>query len=448
MAAWIVLLVSTYILLSRLTSVSSSSQHALFQSFARSNASSSGRVESGRRFLLDYINRPFVKSFNLSDGSVVDCVRIEDQLGIQHPLLKNHKILRKPTILQPQSSDRSASSRSGRFKRNATSSSPWQLFHHEHNSCPDATVPVRRLLPKDLDRMQTPEVFLHKYPQSIQSGTHRIPASPNSRSSRKKRRRRRTRRDHHLTPPSVDGHQYAIVQAVGSFSGSQAYLSIWDPAVATSSDFSLSQLWLGGGSHESINTVEAGWQVYELLNGDRSPHLFIFWTADSYKNSGCYNLRCPGFIQTSPNVLLGGAISSISSPDSSLFFKKFLIFKDPVAWWLQIDDEWVGYWPASLFTTLGQSSQWMQWGGEVCLSGASDGPELSTQMGSGFFPAEGNTRAASQCELAYLDDQMRQFDAVDLAEFSTDPECYTARKYFDRNWGSYIIFGGRGCSKS
>ncbi|EFJ20950.1 hypothetical protein SELMODRAFT_108410, partial [Selaginella moellendorffii] len=341
------------------------------------------------------------------DGSVVDCVRIEDQLGIQHPLLKNHKIL---------SSDRSASSRSGRFKRNATSSSPWQLFHHEHNSCPDATVPVRRLLPKDLDRMQTPEVFLHKYPHKRLMGS------------------------------SLS--QYAIVQAVGSFSGSQAYLSIWDPAVATSSDFSLSQLWLGGGSHESINTVEAGWQVYELLNGDRSPHLFIFWTADSYKNSGCYNLRCPGFIQTSPNVLLGGAISSISSPDSSLFFKKFLIFKDPVAWWLQIDDEWVGYWPASLFTTLGQSSQWMQWGGEVCLSGASDGPELSTQMGSGFFPAEGNTRAASQCELAYLDDQMRQFDAVDLAEFSTDPECYTARKYFDRNWGSYIIFGGRGCSKS
>ncbi|KAJ7535669.1 hypothetical protein O6H91_12G042200 [Diphasiastrum complanatum] len=395
----------------------------------------------------DYVNIPRVRSFNLSDGSIVDCVPIERQLSLKHPSLQNHQIQLAPSL--PESA-------SALFKteKELPSLVPWQLFHVEHGSCPDGSIPVHRLACCETRDFHSPDIFLKKYPTE-----QRGYAKNSTKGSRTRMR---------IQPPAVDdGHQYAIVESVGNFAGAQAYLSVWDPSVATASDFSLSQLWVGAGAQDDINTVEAGWQVYELLNGDRNPHLFIFWTADSYRSSGCYNLRCPGFVQTNSRVVLGGAISSVSSPDSSLYFKKFLVYKDPSAWWLQIDGEWVGYWPAILFTTLKNSADWLQWGGEVCLSAAAaaaasgssangsssssssssstDESQITTEMGSGYFPTDGNTKAASQCELGYIDTQLNVYAATDLRQFSTDPNCYSAATYYDDDWGSYIVFGGTGC---
>lgn len=34
--------------------------------------------------------------------------------------------------------------------------------------------------------------------------------------------------------------------------------------------------------------------------------------SDAYHTTGCYNLRCPGFVQTSRSIVLGGAISPVS----------------------------------------------------------------------------------------------------------------------------------------
>ncbi|KAK8683022.1 hypothetical protein V6N13_039097 [Hibiscus sabdariffa] len=59
-------------------------------------------------------------------------------------------------------------------------------------------------------------------------------------------------------------------------------------------EFSLAQIWVVADRGPEANTVEAGWQ------------------SDGYKKTGCYNLECPGFVQTSHKLTLGGKIVPIS----------------------------------------------------------------------------------------------------------------------------------------
>lgn len=45
--------------------------------------------------------------------------------------------------------------------------------------------------------------------------------------------------------------------------GAKASINVWTPAVTDPYEFSLSQLWVISGSFgNDLNTVEAGWQVY------------------------------------------------------------------------------------------------------------------------------------------------------------------------------------------
>jgi hypothetical protein len=53
-----------------------------------------------------------------------------------------------------------------------------------------------------------------------------------------------------------------------------------------------------GGNGSTLQTAEVGWQVYPQKYGNSYPTLFIYWTADGYNRTGCYNLDCSAFIQT------------------------------------------------------------------------------------------------------------------------------------------------------
>lgn len=44
--------------------------------------------------------------------------------------------------------------------------------------------------------------------------------------------------------------------------GAKATLNVWEPKIEQANEFSLSQLWILGGSFgEDLNSIEAGWQV-------------------------------------------------------------------------------------------------------------------------------------------------------------------------------------------
>jgi hypothetical protein len=57
--------------------------------------------------------------------------------------------------------------------------------------------------------------------------------------------------------------QHAIAYVEGDkYYGAKATINVWEPKIQQPNEFSLSQLWILGGSFgEDLNSIEAGWQV-------------------------------------------------------------------------------------------------------------------------------------------------------------------------------------------
>lgn len=58
--------------------------------------------------------------------------------------------------------------------------------------------------------------------------------------------------------------QHAIAYVEGErYYGAKATINVWEPKIQQPNEFSLSQIWVLGGSFgEDLNSIEAGWQVY------------------------------------------------------------------------------------------------------------------------------------------------------------------------------------------
>lgn len=55
------------------------------------------------------------------------------------------------------------------------------------------------------------------------------------------------------------------------FYGAKATMNVWEPKIQQTNEFSLSQIWILGGSFgEDLNSIEAGWQVHS------KPSLYIY----------------------------------------------------------------------------------------------------------------------------------------------------------------------------
>jgi hypothetical protein len=49
--------------------------------------------------------------------------------------------------------------------------------------------------------------------------------------------------------------------------------------------------------------------------------------ADAYQHTGCYNLKCAAFVQINKKIVIGGAISPISTYNGKQFDIKITIWK-------------------------------------------------------------------------------------------------------------------------
>ncbi|KAJ7295543.1 hypothetical protein O6H91_Y181500 [Diphasiastrum complanatum] len=202
----------------------------------------------------------------------------------------------------------------------------------------------------------------------------------------------------------------------------------------------------------SLNTAEVGWQVYPSLHpsdNPLAPHLFVYWTADAYKSTGCYNLGCAGFVQTNNKWVLGGTVSPYTTLDvhaNNEYEISLVVFYDSTTpgWWLSISDTTIGYWPSSLYTTLQASADLLQWGGEILPSATTVG-HTTTAMGSGAFPIEGYPVAAYHRNVTYATSPHTFFDATLQIQAVTNANCYNIsveQGDFSSSWGSYFFFGG------
>ncbi|KAD5802712.1 hypothetical protein E3N88_14072 [Mikania micrantha] len=243
---------------------------------SRSRVTSSIKVHKQ----LNLLNKAPVKSIKSPDGDTIDCVHISHQPAFDHPILKNHTIIKTRPSYHPDWIKDVNNKMNGSKVGSLTSpprkhESITQLWH-SNGKCPKGTIPIRRTNKDDVKKKHSLLV-----------------AQPSFTDVRK-------------------GHEYAIVNTNGVFYGAKATLNLWNPMIQEQKEFSLGQLWITGGSIYDLNTIEAGWQVAPPVFGDTNTRLFIYWTSDGYQHTGCYNHQCSGFIQTNNEIALGGSISPTS----------------------------------------------------------------------------------------------------------------------------------------
>jgi hypothetical protein len=247
-------------------------------------------------------------------------------------------------------------------------------------------------------------------------------------------------------------HEYADTDHYVDNLGTFGYLNVWNPYVYKSNEFSLAQVAIVRGSGTSKQTIEAGWQDYEGLYGDTSPHLFVYYTTNGYTANGDdiggYNSDVDGFVQYSSTVFPGEKVSTIqalSVMGGSQYSINVGIRLSSGNWWIKFGDTWVGYYPASLFATTGlrSKSDKVSWYGEVVDDG--DGVDSYTDMGSGQFPSAGWRYAAYMRNLEVVTTTGASL-AYNGVAWVSNASNYDIDTHFTNtgSWGSYMYYGGPG----
>ncbi|XP_010552429.1 PREDICTED: uncharacterized protein LOC104822780 [Tarenaya hassleriana] len=387
------------------------------------------------------LNKPAAKIIQSPDGDIIDCVHMSKQPAFDHPFLKDHKIQMRPNY-HPE----------GLFGDNKVSAkpkdktNPVRQLWHEYGKCPEGTIPIRRTKEDDVLR-----------------------ASSVKRYGKKKHRTVPVPRSAEPDLMNQNGHQHAIAYVEGDkYFGAKATINVWEPKIQQPNEFSLSQIWILGGSFgEDLNSIEAGWQVSPDLYGDNNTRLFTYWTSDAYQATGCYNLLCSGFIQINSEIAMGASISPVSGYRNSQYDISILIWKDPKEghWWMQFGNDYVlGYWPSFLFSYLADSASMIEWGGEVVnaesrklivlLYNALPTIRIIFYQEPEVPKRDNNLVDCSSSGLFSRSSYFRNIQVVDssnnlkapkgLGTFTEQSNCYDVQTGSNDDWGHYFYYGGPG----
>ncbi|CAA0823252.1 Protein of Unknown Function (DUF239 [Striga hermonthica] len=364
---------------------------------------------------LGRLNKPSVKSIKSPDGDIIDCVHISHQPAFDHPIFQNHTIQMRPSY-HPEKLLLTES-------KNEAGPKPMAQLWHMNGRCPEGTVPMRRTKKEDLFRASSINKYGKKNKKSMPRPTSDDAPEPNL--------------------VNQNGHQHAIAYVEGdAYYGAKATINVWNPKIQQSNEFSLSQLWILGGSFASdLNSIEAGWQVSPDLYGDNNTRLFTYWTV-SLIWIHQYNKIIKGSILHLKKVKL--KLNNIGKIDKISVC--FLIVIDPKEgnWWMQFGNEHVlGYWPGFLFSYLSESASMVEWGGEV-VNSQSDGQHTTTQMGSGHFSEEGFGKASYVRNIQVVDSSNNLRAPKDIGIFTEQSSCYNVQLGNNGGWGNFFYYGGPG----
>ncbi|MEV4276909.1 neprosin family prolyl endopeptidase [Actinoplanes xinjiangensis] len=166
--------------------------------------------------------------------------------------------------------------------------------------------------------------------------------------------------------------------------GAYANFSINKPTLASADYHTLAELAVQSSSGNQI--VEVGWNVDQVVNGDDDPHLFVFHWVNGQPT--CYN-GC-GFVQYSANISPGDTLPQDVT-------KRLGIQYYNGAWWIAYDTEWVGYYPAALWSGGFTQTGLVQVFGEVAAAAAAP----CTDMGNGLHGAS-DTSSARIGSVSYI----------------------------------------------
>jgi hypothetical protein len=296
-------------------------------------------------------------------------------------------------------------------------------------SCAKGTIPMRRLELKRMAAFETLEHFRHKRGRPSGQGIEAGEA------------------------PESTVHEHAKAYEYVTNWGAESTLNVWKAYTEKPSEFSLSQIWVVGGTGSGLQTVEAGWQVYRNRHTSHpsDAHLFIYSTQDDYNSTGCYDLECDDFVQTDSSVAIGGYYTKQSVVGGSQYVSKILIQKDGTTgnWWVAVGGVYAGYYPRSLYNSAGIRDQAAKvtFGGEIVNTWPS-GRHTKTDMGSGYKPADGFGYAAYQRTIRYVNTS-NFYTTPSLTEWRANAACYDIDSGYDSgSWKTYVYLGGEGYNSS
>ncbi|XP_061374740.1 protein neprosin-like [Gastrolobium bilobum] len=382
---------------------------------------------------LKHLRRHSLKTIQSKDGDIIDCIDIKKQPAFDHPALKDHKIQMAPTPTYNSVKEDTTPTKSKpkTMKQRAEGSSMivtsqvWQ----KSGTCPEGTIPVRRIRKRDLLKAHSIEEYGRKKP----SFSHRKVDQLNQNLE---------------SFLQLQNHSKAILFTDGyRYLGGKGDLKVCNPFVERDDEYSTAQIALLNGAYNDFECIESGWAVNPSVYGDRQTRLFIYWTADASKKTGCFDLICPGFVQTSNEIALGAAIYPISIPGGLPYIINIYIYKDPITnnWWLQYGEKTnVGYWPPELFEAICYNAESVEWGGEVYSTRvAHSTPHTRTQMGNGHF-ATVYGDACSVSRMRIHDNSATLKIPEWVAKFSDEYYCYDVWYMGDYIEDPQLYYGGPG----
>jgi Neprosin len=392
---------------------------------ARVRVTTESSVEEMRQHILGLYRGVQVGHSYVLGSQTFDCVPMQQQPSVR--LLGLRKI-----ASAPPSSALTGVARQGDHSIAIPSQLPADKTEDEFGNsfgCEANTIPMARITLDQMSRFETLQKFLSKGPNG--AGHPLEPAKPAS----------------PVTGSSAHAYSFAY-QYVNNL-GPSTNINLWRPYVYTDQNeiFSLAQLWTIGYSSNPVQTAETGWQNYPGLYGNEDSNLFIYWTADGYQNTGCYNLSCPGFVQTSNSLHLGAGFTNYSMFNGSQYEIKLQYYLYQGNWWLNVGGSWVGYYPSSIYNggQLSQYSNLIEFGSES-VPGVFQGVNVWPSEGSTLFSSSGWSYAAYQ-RLVYYVDPSGTSVWSSLTANQPSPACYTINgPAYDPSWGEYFYFGGPGGS--
>ena len=369
-------------------------------------------LEEMRRHLLSLYKGVTVShSIALSD-QVFDCMPIEQQPGVR---LSGAKHIADPPPVSPAMS---------LFADLPHDKGGAEATQGTTEKCEAGTIPMHRITLAETARFKTLRNFFDKGPKGA-GRLHRHGAQPA------------------LAPPT---HAYAHAYQFLTNYGGYGALNLWNPIVSDGFPFlevfSLSQHWYSDGA--ATQTAEVGWQVYPAKYNTHDAVLFVYWTADGYNKTGCYNLECSAFTQINNNYHLGGPWPSYSTAGGQQYEVWVGYYLYQGNWWLAVGGDWVGYYPTSLYNggQMASSASEIDFGGETA-----PGTFYWPSMGSGQFAEAGWQQAAYQRGISVRDINGYLSNALSLTVSQPSPLCFDATTpAYDgsSDWTNYFYFGGPG----
>ncbi|KAJ0232390.1 AslB [Hirschfeldia incana] len=376
------------------------------------------------------LNKPALKTIKSEDGDVIDCIDIYTQHAFDHPALRNHKIQMNPSV--------EFDTKKTTIPNNGSSKPITSQIWSKSGTCPVGTIPVRRVNREDIMRASSPSHFgrktHHRYNFLDNALQHK--ANFNLTAER-------------IREPGSNNRSEAMIVALGfNYLGAQSDINIWNPPGVRAGDYSSAQISLIGGISNSFENIEAGWMVNPSVFGDSRTRLFASWTKDAYTSTGCINLLCSGFVQTTTKFALGAAIEPVSIARGDQFVIAVSMYLDPNSgnWWLTCGNNVMGYWPGTLFNGLKHSATAVQWGGEVYSpNGIMKKPHTKTPMGSGNWASSLWKRACFHTNLRIKDFSMQVKYPQYLGEYVDEHNCYSTQLHRDTYMSEpRFFFGGPG----